>query len=413
MLVDPWVKSWGVGSITIYRERIGGNPQHAMEHRSLGLEARGERGIFMITAGQDRGCVLIVDDTPENIEILGGLISEYQRIAAIDGETAISRALQTPQPDVILLDVVMPDMDGFEVCRRLKQDDATCDIPVIFITSFGKVSDETKGFELGAVDYITKPFQPAVVKARIETHMALRRAREALSSQNQLLEERVMERTAQLHDALEKIREGSLETIVRLSRAAEYKDDDTGAHVLRMSHYAELVAHKLELDDTDCLNLLQAAPMHDIGKIGIPDRILLKPGKLDKDEWHIMQRHSKIGADILAGSQSEVVRLAEIVALTHHEKWDGSGYPRGLEGEAIPIAGRITAIADVFDALTSKRPYKEPFSLEKSYAIIREGRGSHFDPDVVDAFFSLEEEILAIKDRYKDSEISHMFSLAN
>ena len=359
-----------------------------------------------------QGRILIVDDTPENIEILGSLLKDYKRIIAVNGEQALQKARQTPSPDLILLDVMMPKMDGFEVCRRLKADKATEHIPIIFVTALGETMDETRGFELGAVDYVTKPFNPAIIKARVETHMSLQRARFTLASHNRILEEKVAERTAQLNLAMEKLHTASLDTIIRLSRAAEYRDDDTGAHVLRMSRYATAVARKMDLGETACRNLLHAAPMHDVGKIGIPDRILLKPGKLDSEEWKIMKSHCEMGADILAGSESEVVALGEIIALSHHEKWDGSGYPSGLKGEEIPLVGRICAVADVFDALTSKRPYKNPFSLEKASAIIQEGRGNHFDPDVVDAFFAVMPEILSIKEKYQDSDVAHLFSLA-
>jgi putative two-component system response regulator len=358
------------------------------------------------------GRVLIVDDTPENIEILGYLLKHYKRIIAVNGQQALKKARQKPPPDLILLDIMMPEMDGFEVCRRLKSDPLTESIPVIFVTALGETPDETKGLELGAVDYITKPFKPAVIKARVATHMALQHARHEMSRQNQTLEERVKERTAQLKTALEKVHQASLETILRLSRAAEYRDDDTGAHLMRMSRFTATVARQLALSDAECHSLLQASPLHDIGKIGVPDRILLKPGKLDKEEWDIMRRHCEMGADILSGSDAEVLVLGEIIAMTHHEKWNGSGYPKGLNGEEIPIAGRITAIADVFDALTSKRPYKQPFSIEKACAIIKEGRGTHFDPDVVDAFFASIEEILEIKNRYQDDDIAHLFAVA-
>ncbi len=361
----------------------------------------------------ESGRLLIVDDTPENIEILGELLEEYKVFFTLDGEKALEKARIDPQPDLILLDVMMPGMDGFEVCQLLKADESTKHIPIIFVTALGDSTDETRGLELGAVDYVTKPFSPAVVKSRVRMHLELQRARRALANQNQLLEVTVSERTRQLRGAFDRIRHSSHETIVRLSRAAEFKDDDTGAHVLRMSHYAEAIARQLGLPAKECEDLLHAAPMHDVGKIGIPDRILLKPGKLDSEEWQIMRRHCKMGADILAGSDSDVIALGEVVALTHHEKWDGSGYPRQLSGEDIPIVGRITAIADVFDALTSKRPYKEPFSLEKSFRIIREGRGNHFDPAVVDAFFAVEKTILAIKDRYQDNTVSHLFQVAD
>ena len=219
------------------------------------------------------------------------------------------------------------------------------------------------------------------------------------------MESEVQKRTEELAQAIIKLKQSSLDTIMRLARAAEYKDEDTGAHILRMSSYAAALARHLGLGDEVARWLLYAAPMHDVGKIGIPDYILLKPGKLDADEWVIMKTHTTIGARILSGAHAGYLKLAEIIALTHHERWDGTGYPNGTKGADTPMVGRISAICDVFDALTSKRPYKEAFSVEKSFAIIKEGRGSHFDPRLVDAFFEIEETILQIKDRYTDDSV--------
>ncbi len=350
--------------------------------------------------------ILVVDDVPENIDVLRGILKEEYKITfALNGEKALSIAGDSNPPDLILLDIMMPEMDGYEVCRQLKTNPATQKIPVIFVTAKGEVKDESKGFEVGCVDYITKPVSPSIVKARVKTQLAL-------YDQNRILEEKVMQRTAQLREAFSKIKSASLDTIHRLSKAAEYKDEDTGAHILRMSNYSAAVARKMELDAATVESILYAAPMHDIGKIGTPDRILLKPGKLDKDEWEIMKQHAANGARILEGSDAEFINLGEVIALTHHEKWDGNGYPKGIKEKEIPLAGRIAAIADVFDALTTKRPYKDPFPLEKAYGIIKESRGSHFDPDVVDAFFAVEGEILEIKERYKDEGESSLFKLA-
>ncbi|MBN2803951.1 MAG: two-component system response regulator [Deltaproteobacteria bacterium] len=359
-----------------------------------------------MTYKPERQVVLVVDDAPENIDVLAGILSSNYRVkVALNGKKALEIASSDDAPHIILLDIMMPGMDGIDVCKRLKENPDTKGIPVVFVTAKGEMSDETQGFAVGAVDYITKPVNPQLVSARVKTHLAL-------YYQNKHLEEVVAARTSELNSAFNKLKAASIDTILRLSRAADYKDDDTGVHVIRMSNYAAAVATQLGHDKTFIENLLWAAPMHDIGKIGIPDRILLKPGKLDKEEWEFMQRHSEMGSNILMGSDSEIIQLAEVVALTHHEKWDGSGYPRGLKGEDIPISGRITAIADVFDALTTKRPYKEPFSIEKSFAIIKEGKGKHFDPNVVDAFFAAEENILKIKKRYQDGSIIPMSPLA-
>jgi len=354
---------------------------------------------------QHKNTILVVDDSSINIDLLKeALSSDYRMKFALKGEDALKIAFKTP-PDLILLDIMMPGMDGYEVCRQLKAADATKKIPIIFITAKAKSKDEERGFQLGAADYIRRPFRATIVRERIKTHLAL-------YDQNRVLEEKVQERTAQLNKAFDTIKGASLETIYRLSRAAEYKDEDTGTHVLRMSNYSAIVARKLGYNEKIVDSILYASPMHDIGKIGTPDRILLKSGILNSDEWEIMKQHVFCGASILESSTKGFIKLAEIIALTHHEKWDGGGYPKGLKGKEIPQVGRIVAISDAFDALVSRRPYKEPFSLEKSFMIIREGRGSHFDPDVVDAFFSCIDEIIAVKEKHKDTSESYLFQVA-
>ena len=350
--------------------------------------------------------VMVVDDTKSNIDILLETLGDtYEVRVAMDGEIALED-IAKEVPDLILLDVMMPGMDGYQVCKTLKSDEKTADIPVIFLTALTEEQDESKGLWLGAVDYITKPFSPDLVKARVSNQLELKAHRDQL-------EKMVENRTAQLRQALGTIKALSLDTIYRLSRAAEFKDEDTGAHIQRMSRYSAAVARKMGLNDRVVESILYSAPMHDIGKIGTPDRILLKPGKLDADEWKIMKLHTINGGKILEGSDKGFVKLGEIIALTHHEKWDGSGYPNGLYRNEIPLLGRIVAISDVFDALTTRRPYKEPFTLEKSYRIIREGSGKHFDPAVVDAFFAAEKEILAIKEKYKDEGESLLYKFAN
>ena len=352
--------------------------------------------------------ILVVDDTPANIDVLvGALGGEVEVAVALDGQSAIELIELNP-PDLILLDIMMPEIDGYEVCERLKANPSTEDIPVIFLTALSEIESKTRGFELGAVDYITKPFQVREVRSRVNTHLSLKLAREELENQNTILEVRVAERTLQVRQAFKKLKDASLETIIRLSRAAEYKDDDTGAHVLRLGEYASAVARAMNMSKEDANNLLHATPLHDIGKIGIPDRILTKPGKLDAEEWVVMKTHSEMGAKILEGSDAEVIQLGEVIAMTHHEKWDGTGYPKGLRGGAIPLESRIVALVDVFDALTTKRPYKDPFPIEKALGIIREGRGSHFDPDVVDAFFGIENKILEIRKRFLRESLHSM-----
>jgi putative two-component system response regulator len=346
--------------------------------------------------------ILIVDDTSLNLDVLSSLLSVYRLRLASDGTTALRMAQQEP-PDLILLDVLMPGLDGFEVCRRLQADPRTCEIPVIFITALGDHENETVGFEVGGVDYITKPFNPMVVRARVQTHLELKAVWDALRDENARLESRVEARTAELQAALNRLRGSAIDTVLRLGLAAEYKDDQTGRHVLRMAHYAVAVARQLGWNAADLDRLFHAALMHDIGKLALPDSILQKTGPLNAEEWAIVKRHPLVGARILSGSDSEIIQLAEVVALTHHEKWDGSGYPRELKGEAIPLVGRIVAICDVFDALTVRRPYKPAFPLDRAYSILRQGSGSHFDPGVVHAFFAAESEVLRAYHEYGEN----------
>jgi putative two-component system response regulator len=297
-------------------------------------------------------------------------------------------------------------MDGFEVARRLKKEKTTGIIPIVMVTALRGVDDRVRALEAGADDFLTKPVDKTELKARVQSLIKVKAYNDHMRDYQKELETEIAKRTEQLRLAFEKIKAASLDTIYRLSRAAEYKDEDTGAHIIRMSNYSAAVAREMGQNNKTVESILLAAPMHDVGKIGTPDRILLKPGKLDADEWEIMKLHAVIGGNILGGSDAGFIKLAEMIALTHHEKWDGSGYPKGLKGSKIPLAGRIVAIADVFDALTSKRPYKQPFSLEKSFGIIKDGRGNHFDPDVVDAFFSIMDEILSIKEKNEDEKES-------
>lgn len=343
----------------------------------------------MNDAKDTRETILLVDDMPENIDILNSVLSPHYRTkAAVNGERALRIAAGDDKPDLILLDVMMPEISGHDVCRRLKRNSATSNIPVIFVTAMNETHDEKLGFELGAVDYITKPISPPTVLARVRTHLAL-------YDQARELERLVRQRTAELETT-------RLQIIHRLGRAAEFKDNETGNHVIRMSHYARLIAEAIGLAPHSVELLFHAAPMHDVGKIGIPDNILLKPGKLDPVEWDVMRQHPVMGAEILGVHQHPLMQAAHEVALTHHEKWDGTGYPKGLRGEEIPLFGRIVAIADVFDALTSARPYKQAWSVAESLAMIEEGAGQHFDPGLLVPFKSVMAEILEIKDRYSE-----------
>jgi len=325
----------------------------------------------------------------------------YHVITASDGSSALA-LLEESKPDLVILDIMMPKMDGFAVARRLKREDETKIIPIVMVTALKEVEDRVKAWELGVDGFLTKPAEKTELTTMINSLLKVKAYNDHMHDYQRELEAELARRTEELQRAFEKTKMSSLETIYRLSRAAEYRDEDTSAHIQRVSHYAVAVARKMGLDDESTKSILYASPMHDVGKIGIPDQILRKPGKLDLDEWEIMKKHTIIGAQMLSGSDADFIKLAEAIALTHHEKWDGSGYPEGLKGTDIPPAGRITAIADVFDSLTSKRPYKEPFSVEKSLDIIKEGRGSHFDPGVVDAFLTIEDEILSIKEKRKD-----------
>ncbi|MGO4479333.1 two-component system response regulator [Massilia sp. 2TAF26] len=320
--------------------------------------------------------ILAVDDEASNLQLLRQILQDHYRLRfAKDGPRALE-LVREECPDLILLDVMMPGMSGYEVCAALKADPRTASVPVIFVTALTDTDDELEGFEAGAVDYITKPVSPPIVRARVRTHLSLVR--------------------------MEELRATRLEIVQRLGLAAEYKDNETGLHVIRMSHFSRILGLAAGMGENEADDLLHAAPMHDVGKIGIPDRILQKPGPLDPDEWKIMQSHAAIGAEIIGEHPSGMLALARNIALTHHEKWDGSGYPKGLAGEAIPLEGRITAIADVFDALTSVRPYKKAWSEEEALAFLVEQKGKHFDPALVDLFIGQIPAIRAIRQRWAE-----------
>lgn len=337
----------------------------------------------------NKATILIVDDNADNLDVLSGVLRPHYKVkAAISGVLALKIVADKNKPDIVLLDIMMPNMDGYEVCRHLKADPVTANIPVIFVTAKTETKDEQAGFELGAVDYITKPISAPIVLARVKTQLAL-------YDQQRELELLVKERTKELDDT-------RLEIVQRLGCAAEYKDNETGLHVIRMSWYSKFLAEEIQANDAWVELLYTAAPMHDIGKIAIPDRILLKPGKFNAEEWAIMQKHVEYGVDILGTHKSELLVMAREIALYHHEKYDGSGYPNGISGKDIPLSARIVAIADVFDALTSERPYKKAWPVEKAMALIEAESGSHFDPELVPAFFNCLEQIMTIKDKFKD-----------
>jgi putative two-component system response regulator len=337
--------------------------------------------------------ILLVDDTKTNIDILvQALHGDCRLSVALSGQKALEFA-RASNPDLILLDVVMPGLDGFAVCRELKADLRTRDIPIIFITAVDDPRRKTQGLECGAVDYITKPFEISEVKARVRTHLSLKIARETLADQNHVLEDRVRERTLELEKT-------QAEVIYRLGLAAEYRDMETGQHIRRMSEFCRILGRAAGIEPKQADLMATACTMHDVGKIGIPDHILLKPGKLTPSEWEIMKTHCDIGRRLLAGGDSEILRTAEVIAGTHHERWDGTGYPQGLAGEDIPLAGRIACICDVFDALISKRPYKEAWPVDQAMAEIRAKAGTFFDPRLAALFEAFRPQVEAIVHLY-------------
>jgi putative two-component system response regulator len=337
--------------------------------------------------------VLICDDTNENIETLVSVLEDrYQLFIANTAEAALA-ILQQSKQDVILLDILMPGMSGYELCEIIKSMDKYQDTPVIFISGMVTPEDKQKGFTCGAVDYITKPFDVNEVKARVKAQVQIVKQSMQSKEKNKFLEKTVKSKESELLVAYNKLELAYIETIEKLSTAAEYKDDVTGLHVKRVGRISAILAKGLGLKTYFVNSIELAAPLHDIGKIGIPEAILLKPGKLDEYEWEKMKAHTTIGKNILEGSSSDIINLAETIAYTHHEKWDGSGYPLGLAGEEIPMESRIVAMADVYDAITSKRSYKEAFGKEKAMSIIKESIGSHFDPRVGNIFLELIDEI--------------------
>ena len=349
---------------------------------------------------KEKARVLIVDDIPTNIQVLmNTLKNDYAILASTNGKNAIKQALSFPQPDIILLDIMMPDMDGYEVCKILKSNDLTKDIPIMFVTALAESTNEEMGLELGAVDYITKPINPHLLKSRIRNHLELKLHKDHL-------QKLVDKKTYQLQLSQEA-------TIEAMGIVAEHRDPETGGHIQRTKDYVKVITTQLATNDKykDILTIeyidtiSNSAPLHDIGKVAISDSILLKNGILTDDEFTIMKTHALIGEQTIIQTQerfgeSQFLDMAKKIAGTHHEQWDGNGYPKGLKGEEIPLCGRIMAIADVFDALLSKRVYKEPFTLEESLEIIKNKRDNHFDPEVVDAFFEVIEEIDQISKQY-------------
>ncbi|MDR1351455.1 MAG: two-component system response regulator [Zoogloeaceae bacterium] len=357
-----------------------------------------------------RHTVLVVDDTADNLTLMSNLLKEVYRVKlASSGEKALRIALAENPPDLILLDIMMPEMDGYQVCAQLKAQEATRNIPVIFLTASNAQEDEQHGFELGAVDYITKPINPSIFMARVATQLRLKASADFLRDNAAYLESVIEQRTRTIQSVQDV-------TIRMMASLAETRDNETGNHIFRTQRYIRVIARCLQnhprfqryLGDATIDTLYKSAPLHDIGKIGIPDRILLKPGKLTPDEFEIMKTHTNLGSDVIAGAEAQVgevvgfLACAREIAYSHHEKWDGSGYPQGLSGDDIPISARLMALADVYDALISRRIYKPPMTHADARHIILQGRGQHFDSDIVDAFLQCEEEFITIAARFED-----------
>jgi putative two-component system response regulator len=357
--------------------------------------------------------ILIVDDAAENLRVLHGLLRPHYRIlAATSGEAGLRVANGDPRPDLILLDVMMPGMDGYGVLARLRENPATRDIPVVFLTALANAGDEERGLQMGAADYITKPITPLVVLARVRTQIEAKQARDGLKSQNARLEAEVARRMAE-NDLTQRL------SIRALAHLAETRDSETGNHIMRTQGYVQRLALRLRrhprfealLSNAYIDILARSAPLHDIGKVGIPDHILLKPGRLSDEEMAIMRQHAVLGCEAIEQAEQDIEKplaflaTAKEIARSHHEKWDGSGYPDGLAGDAIPVSARLMAIADVFDALITVRPYKRAMSYGEAREIIAAGRGKHFDPDVADAFLAGYDDFVAIAQRYLDPHV--------
>jgi len=370
-------------------------------------------------ASESRPTVLMVDDTAENLQLMHALLRDHYRVRlATNGEIALKLAGMEPLPDLILLDIMMPDLNGFEVCSRLKQEPLTRAIPVIFLTAMDQYIDQEEGFSRGCVDYITKPIAPPLVMARVATHIALKQARDQLADTNANLQREVELQTREVQRVQEV-------TIMAMASLAETRDNETGMHLRRTQQYVRALAEELQrrspyadqLDDRAIELLTKSAPLHDIGKVGIPDSILLKPGKLTADEFEVMKTHPVIGARIIASAEewlaapSSFLRFAREIAHHHHENWDGSGYPDGLAGEAIPLSARLMAVADVYDALICRRVYKRPFSHGDAQRFIIEESGRKFDPLLVQAFTRLAPRFAEIAEALHDRPASDLDGL--
>lgn len=366
---------------------------------------------MQVTSQISKADILVVDDTPENLTLLVKMLREQGHKARPlpNGRMALQAAENHP-PDLILLDIMMPDMDGYEVCRLLKKNPVLKDIPVIFISALSDTLDKVDAFSAGGVDYIAKPFRFEEVNARVKTHLSIRRMQLEMAQHNRDLELLVSEQVREITNA-------QRATIVAMTKLAEARDDETGKHIERTQTFCKMAAIQLrknnvyaeEIDEAFLDNIFHASPLHDIGKVAIPDRILLKPGRLTSEEFEIMKKHTTLGADYLREAaarykSNDFLTMGMHIARWHHERWDGTGYPDNLAGTAIPLCARIMALADVYDALRSRRTYKEPFSHAKSYQIIVDGSGTHFDPEIIKVFKMLERDFEYLRDLVADDE---------
>ncbi len=346
--------------------------------------------------------IVIVDDNPVNLKLMDSLVKragDFTPKLFQDSGDGLAWCLENT-PDLIIVDYMMPPPDGLEFIRRFRERPDNADIPVLMITADHEKETRYAALESGANDFLTKPIDNSEFRARLRNMLSLRRSQKALADRATWLAEKVAEATSEIRDR-------EREMITRLSRAAEFRDPETGFHIMRMAHYSRLIAEQIGLSGEDQDLILAAAPMHDVGKIAIPDHILLKPGRLDEAELAIMRTHAEKGYEILRGSRSKMLDLAALIARTHHEKIDGSGYPRGLKGEEIPLPGRIVAVADVFDALTTERPYKSPWEIDRASRWLRENAGRHFDPICVEAFLARRDDFLEIKSSFQDKVLSN------
>lgn len=370
---------------------------------------------------QAKPVVLVVDDSPDILLLISNLLKDRYRVKlASSGEKGLQLVQAGTKPDLILLDIMMPGMSGHDVCAALKRDPATWDIPIIFLTAMSSVADEEAGLRMGAADYITKPISPPIVLARVDTQLKIKAAADFLRDQNHYLEQQVAQRTEEVH-AIQDV------TILIMASLAETRDNETGNHIRRTQNYVKALAEHLRyhprfcgyLTDRQIDLLFKSAPLHDIGKVGIPDRILLKPGSLTAEEFEIMKTHTTIGRDAIVRAERQFgvsvafLQCAKEIAYGHQEKWDGSGYPLGLSGDAIPISARLMAVADVYDALISRRVYKAPMSHAQAVELIAHGRGQHFDPDIVDAFLAVRDQFQDIATTYSDTECDLAQELAH